>query len=263
MKTQKISVSSCFDYDVAFAEQIRLAAKTGFSHISVGSHTDHSGIYQPGGLEKIQTALKTCGIKIDTIHFPQNLNTDNWQPVMEKTMEAAKLLECPVIVAHCTSFMLREEKYAENFEKLKAVIPKLEALCEKYQIRVALENLCPGPATEIVEELLKIANPEWIGFCYDSSHDQIDGPRPMELLKRQKDRLFAVHISDRIKEFTDHVTPGEGFIDFSEMTDILRDAKIEFPFLMEVMKTYSQYKDTEELLQATYRTAKVLAEKVS
>lgn len=55
-------------------------------------------------------------------------------------------------------------------------------------------------------------DPALFGFCYDSAHVQIDGPRPFQLLDDLQDRVIAVHLSDRLRAFTDHVLPGEGFI---------------------------------------------------
>ena len=64
-----------------------------------------------------------------------------------------------------------------------------------------------------------------------------------------KDRLIAVHISDRIKEFMDHVVPGEGFIDFDAIAEVLQKVGYERPLLMEVEMTHSKYKDVEVFLR--------------
>lgn len=257
-----ISISSCFDYDIPLEEQMKYISKEGFTHISLGSNLEHSKLFKEGRVEQIKNALSENSLSIDTIHFSQSLATDDWQPVMEKTMQIAKELNCPVIVAHCTSFMGKEIQSNDDIEMLKASIIDLTELCKKYNIKVALENLCPGKATDVLEQMLKLADPNYIGFCYDSSHDQVDGPRPMVLLEKWKHRLTAVHISDRIKPFTDHVTIGEGFIHFNEMVEIFRTIEFDFPFLMEVMKTYSQYKDTKEFLEKTYAEAYSVVSKI-
>lgn len=250
-----ISISSCFDYDIPLEEQMKYISKTGFTNISLGSNLKHSKIFEKGRIEQIKNSLAENNLSIDTIHFSQSLSADNWQPVMGKTMQIANELNCPVVVTHCTSFMGKEIQSDEDIEKLKSSVVDLTALCKKYNVKVALENLCPGKATDVMEQMLELVDENYIGFCYDSSHDQVDGPRSMSLLERWKHRLIAVHISDRIKPFTDHVTIGEGFIHFDEMVELLRTTNFDFPFLMEVMKTHSQYKDTEEFLEKTYAGA--------
>lgn len=258
-----ISVSSCFDYDIPLEEQIEYISKAGFTYISLGSNLEHSKLFEKGRVEQIKNTLSKNNLSIDTIHFSQSLSTKDWQPVMEKTMQIANELNCPVIVAHCTSFMGKEIQSNDDIEKLKVSINDLTELCKKYNVKVALENLCPGKATDVLEQMLEVADENYIGFCYDSSHDQVDGPRPMVILEKWKHRLMAVHISDRIKPFTDHVTIGEGFIRFNEMVEILRTIDFDFPFLMEVMKTYSRYKDTEKFLEKTCAGAYEIVTKIN
>lgn len=250
-----ISISSCFDYDIPLEAQMKYISEAGFTHISLGSNLKHSGIFEEGRVEQIKNMLERNNLSIDTIHFSQSLSTDNWQPVMEKTMQIANELNCPIIVAHCTSFMGSEIQNAENVDKRMESVIGLADLCEKYHVKAALENLCPGKATTVLEQLLEATDPNHIGFCYDSSHDQVDGPRTMMLLEKWKHRLIAVHISDRIKPFTDHVTVGEGFVRFDEMIEILQTIDFDFPLLMEVTKTHSQYKDTKKFLSETYTGA--------
>ena len=258
MDKHHISITSCFDYSIPIIEQIKYISKVGFSHFSLGMYTQHSGIFDEDRLKKLKRTLIENKISIDTIHYSVTLEDDNWYEVMERTINSAIYLECSIIVVHCTEFIFDNKEYDKKLDKLKKRIYILEDLCKKYDIKIALENLCIGKPTEIIEELLKISNPEYIGFCYDSSHDQIDGPRPMKLLEEWKNRLLTVHISDRIKEFTDHVIPGEGFVQFYKIVSILKEIKFEYPLLMEVEKTFSRYKNTEEFLNNTYKVARKL-----
>ena len=251
----EISISSCFDYNIRIEDQIRQIAQIGFSHISLGMNTEHSGIFDNKRLIALKKVLEDNKIKVDTIHYPALLDDDNWYEIMEKTMECAVYLNSKVIVVHCTEFVFNDSEYDKKLKELTKRIIILERLCYKYDVKLALENLCIGKPTEIVEELLKTSNPEFIGFCYDSSHDQIDGPRDMDLIKRFGRRLLTVHISDRIKEFTDHVIPGEGFINFKELANIMKELNISFPILMEVEKTFSEYKETELFLNKAYDEA--------
>jgi len=107
--------------------------------------------------------------------------------------------------------------------------------------------------------MVRLGDPKYIGFCFDSSHDQIDGPRTMSLLKDLSDRLLAVHISDRIREFVDHVLPGEGFIDFEEMVPILKESPFKGSLLFEVEVTHSQYKEADDFLARAHASAIDLA----
>jgi hypothetical protein len=101
-------------------------------------------------------------------------------------------------------------------------------------------------------------NPDRFGFCYDSSPDQIGGPRPFDLLVELRDRLIAVQLSDRIRDFVDHVIPGEGFIDWHVLASVLRTSSFRGPLLFEVSMTHSAEKDPSRFLRLTYDRARSL-----
>ena len=253
-KSRAISISSCFSYEIPILEQIPLVARAGFTHLSIGGQYEHSGILDQGRLSALADALSTYSIGIDSVHGT-NLNRANSIADLEPIVEAAHTLQAPVVVVHCSSFTFSPSRYEDERHNVLRNIPQLEQLGKQYAVRFALENVLPGVATQLVEHVLSECAPQVIGFCYDSSHDQIGGPRPFTLLEEHKNRLIATHLSDRIGEFTDHVLPGEGFIDFRELTRILKTSHYCAPLLLEVMMTHSQFKDPIEFLAQAYRRA--------
>ena len=80
----------------------------------------------------------------------------------------------------------------------------------------------------------------------------------MELLDTWRDRLIAIHISDRAGIVETHLLPGEGYIDFTEMTEILRTIPFSIPVLLEVDMKYSKYTDAHWFLQQAYDAASEL-----
>ncbi len=92
----------------------------------------------------------------------------------------------------------------------------------------------------------------YIGFCYDSAHDQIGGPRSFKLIVDLRSRLVAVHLSDRVKEFVDHGIPGDGFIHWDELCLILNASLKDFPVLMEVVMANCLEKDPVEFLRLVF-----------
>jgi len=61
-------------------------------------------------------------------------------------------------------------------------------------------------------------------------------------LIRLRGRLIAVQLSDRIRDFVDHVLPGEGFIDWGAVCEQLRLARFDRPLLLEVSTTTAAIK---------------------
>ena len=84
----------------------------------------------------------------------------------------------------------------------------------------------------------------------------------MNYSKELKDKLIAVHLSDRVKEFVDHVIPGEGFINWTSLCSILRDSGISFPLLLEVMVTNSSEKDPAMFLNLAFKSGSKLYSKI-
>lgn len=257
-----ISVSTCFNYEIGFKEQLELIHNAGFSHFSIGSNYNHSGILKKKNYDEIKILSEYYNLSIDTIHG-YALDKADTVSVNKMLAEAASALNVPVIVLHCSSFAINPSSFDERKRDITNKLPIFENLSKAYNVAFAFENVLPGIATDLTEFAVNNSDQNYFGFCYDSSHDQIDGPRSFELLKRNVNRLKAVHISDRICAFVDHVTPKEGFIDFEQLTKIIRFANPSFPLLMEVMTEHSKYKKADEFLAVTYKEALKLYENIN
>lgn len=256
-----ISISTCFDYTIPIERQLPMIRKAGFDCVSFGGNYEHSGILDNGMLADLKKCISDNGLTVDTIHG-YDLDKPDTVEVNRRIVNAAVELSVPVIVVHCSSFDLDPSELSTRMKDVFGKLPTFENMARGNSVRFALENVLPGTATDFMEHVINEANPDCFGFCYDSSHDQIGGPRPFDLLERLSNRLIAVHISDRIREFVDHVIPGEGFIDFDRLSFLLCQAQIKFPLLMEIMTANSIYKEPEEFLAVSYREAAKLYDRI-
>jgi sugar phosphate isomerase/epimerase len=257
---KKISISTGFDYGIPIEKQVPLIAQAGFTHISLGSQRSHFDYLSRESRQQLSELLKQYSLRIDTIHGPDAIKTSIEE--FKAVAEAAVDLRVPVVVLHAGPFDFPENELNSMFLKLKKICREINVIAANTGITFALENVAPGPATELVKKLLLENDFPHIGFCYDSAHDQIDGPRPFDLLNDLKSRLVAVHLSDRIKAFVDHVIPGEGFIDWDELCRILKDVNFTFPLLLEAMTTHSAEKDPVKFLSLAYESACRLYDKI-
>ncbi|MBP5492949.1 MAG: sugar phosphate isomerase/epimerase [Clostridiales bacterium] len=255
------SISTTFDYSVPIEQQLPMIHKAGFTHVSFGMNYEHSGLLDEANWEKLGKLLKENDLLVDTVHGYDLDRADSIEK-NEILARAARALGAPVVVIHCTIFWFEDDEYEEKYQLVAGRIKEMERIAKETGIRFAFENMVPGKPTDLCVEMVKMADPEYIGFCYDSSHDQIDGPRPMDLLSELQDRVIAVHLSDRIREFVDHVIPGEGFVRFDEITPLLKASPFKGPILMEVGVENSKYKDPEELVAKAHEAAADLWNKV-
>lgn len=249
-----MSIATFFDYAVPLEQQIPWVAEAGFSHLSLGGKETHSNLLSPSGRQRLRDLLRKHNLSLDTIHGPQADRPDSPERLGVVARAAAEL-GAPVVVMHASSWDFPREQLPQRLEAVLKTCSVLEQLAKDTGVVFAIENVLPGPATDIVPLALEQLDPHYFGFCYDSSHDQIDGPRPSDLLDSLKDRLVAVHLSDRIREFVDHVLPGEGFIDWKTLTTALRASSFTGPLLFEIATEHSQEKDPKRFLQLAFERA--------
>lgn len=251
MKKRQISISTCFDYDISIEEQLKLISAQGFSHISIGGNIGHSNIFSEAGRKKLKGLLDEYSLEVDTVHGCRIDFNDSLEK-LSLTAKVASELGAKTVVFHCSQFCIEKSDIDKKVKIALEVCERLEESARKYDIRFALENLHPGAATEVVKIVLPQLNRKYFGLCYDSSHDQVDGPRDFDLFESFKDRIFAIHLSDRIKEFVDHVIPGEGFIDFDSICNVLKGTSFDSPLLLELMILHSEEKEPSRFLNKAY-----------
>jgi sugar phosphate isomerase/epimerase len=256
-----LSVATSFCYDLPITEQLPMIAAAGFDHVSLGGNAEHSGYLTEEGRTLLKTLLQKYNLQIDTIHAP---GLDHPDAVARTTavMEAAVQLGAPCIVAHGGPFQCDNNDMETRLPSLISTCNTLAPIVRDHGLAIALENVCPGPATDLVRRALLELDPSIFGLCYDSSHDQIDGPRPFDLIDAFPDRIFAVHLSDRIADFVDHVIPGEGFIAWPELCQHLRQAHYRQPVMLEVMMKHSRFKEPGKFLREAYEAGITISTKL-
>jgi sugar phosphate isomerase/epimerase len=247
---RKISISTSFDYSLSISSQIPLIADAGFTHVSLGENAEHSGYLDRAGRRRFKTLLSSYGLLLDTIHGPRVDQIASSS--LLGAIDAAAELGATVVVAHGGPFDFPVDESPSRMAALRHGCAAVAPALAETGVVLALENVMPGPATDIVRSVLPDLDPEFFGFCYDSAHDQIGGPRPFDLLSELSDRTKAVHLSDRIREFVDHVPPGDGFIDWAEICPLLRATSFHGPLLFEVMVLHAPEKDAARLLRRTF-----------
>jgi sugar phosphate isomerase/epimerase len=258
---RRLSIATSFNYDIPIDEQIPLIAAAGFTHVSLGGQAAHSGYLSADGRSRLKELVRGHGLAIDTIHGPRADQPDS-VAALTATARAAADLAAPVVVVHGGPFDFDAAELPARLDSLLRTCQALEAVAAETGVVFALENVLPGPATDLVRHALPRLDPRRFGFCYDSSHDQIGGPRSLDLLADLRPRLVAVHLSDRIAEFVDHVIPGEGFIDWESVAALLRAARFAGPLLLEVAVTHSAEKETEPFLRLAYARGSDLYDRI-
>ena len=202
-QSPKISIATFFDYGVPIKQQLELVSQAGFTHVSLSVRPEHSLYLKTHGRTLLKGYLKEKGLSIDTVHG-QTFKDDSSTDEAISTVHAAADFGVRRVVNHPGAFNFPSEQLPDRFQLALRISKLIEPILRDYDIQVAYENVMPGPATEFPCLLLAELDPALFGFFYDSSHDQIGGPRSFQLLEDLQDRHIAIHLSDRCEDYVDH-----------------------------------------------------------
>lgn len=251
------SLYSSFDYDLPLLAQLPLVREAGFRHICIGGQ--HTVALDQTRARELDRALRAEGLTVEAVHGPACDHDDSLEQLAH-AVEVAQVLGCRTVICHASSFRILPEEYPRLLARVVNMFQTLSTRLAAIPVRIAIENLMPDAATELALAALQELAPDRFGFCYDSAHDQIDGPRCFDLLSRCGSRLCCVHLSDRLGPHRDHVVPGDGFIDWPGLIRNLRATGYRGPLAFEVMKLHSGADDDRELLRRVRKAADWLSD---
>ena len=92
-------------------------------------------------------------------------------------------------------------------------------------VRIALENTCFLTPLKYAFDNI---NSEYLGFCYDSGHENCSKPY-IDWLSLFGNRLLATHLDDNYGENDSHLLPFDGTIDWGRVAGSLQKSRqLEF-----------------------------------
>ena len=226
-----LSTSSVFP--AGAEEAFRLAQKIGYDGVEVMvSYPKDS--QDPALLREYSQRYQQpiLSLHAPTLFFLQGLwGRDAWIKI-ERTVEIAKELEVPTIVAHPP--FRWQGRYARGF------VEGVRALEEEHGIAIAVENMYPWRLG--VRELLNYlpdhdpTDEEYSHVTVDLSHAATAGDDALEMIERLGDRLTHLHLADGSGKTTkdEHLPPGEGNQPCAEVLRRLANRGWEGSVLLEV-----------------------------
>ena len=254
MSRPKTSIATSFAYDCPLEDLLPVIAEAGFTHVSLGAQEPHSSYLEDSKRSGLRNLLLDCNLQMDTIHG-KSLYLTHAESTLAATVESAAFLEVPTVVVHAGPFVLEPREIHGHLQSILATCEALTSILRDNGVKLALENVHPGPATDLVRRALDNLPGDIFGFCYDSSHDQMGGPKPFNLLEDMSDRLLALHLSDRVREYVDHVIPGDGFIDWESLCGLIRNTNYGGPVTLEVLTEHSRVKERKEFVRLAFEQA--------
>jgi sugar phosphate isomerase/epimerase len=219
-KEYKFGISTTVDYSVPIEIQLPAIARAGFDFVSLGANMEHSGFLKPARFRSVMKIASELGLIIESAHFPFGREYD-LAALDEKMREhAANALAEFVSLARDSGIRIAIVHPHDYFNDSKegCLNRATEALQKAIantpsKVKIAIENLPGRTCSWITTELLKRFDHGNVGFCYDSSHENISG-EAFHLLKHHYNRMITSHLSDNYGRADEHLIPGDGTIDW-------------------------------------------------
>jgi len=223
----KFGISTTVDYSVPIEKIMELAAEAGFDFLSLGADHEQSHFWELDRFNRILAEAEELGIAINSLHVPfggdfdlaagdqvrRKLAVANTLKYIERSSTYG--IDSVVIHPHHYLEKSKELTLAESEKSLEEIIMQAPE-----PVRLTIENLPDERGSWICSRLLDRFGFDELGWCYDSSHENISG-RPFHLLDKYCNRLEITHLSDNHGKNDDHLVPGEGEIDWPEMRNII------------------------------------------
>lgn len=226
---------------------IEMLAKAGFDayDFSLCEMQDDHWLMREDWREKaanLRAVADKCSIVCNQSHapFPSSVGDSEKDAAIFKrivrSMEAAAILGAKIIIVHPKQHLRYAENAKELFEMNMEFYKSLIPYCEKFGIKIAIENMwqmnrlanhpiastCSG-AKEFCE-YIDTLNSEWIVGCLDIGHVSLMGTDICEFIKTMgKDRIKALHVHDTDYVHDLHTLPYLHKIDYEKVADALRE----------------------------------------
>lgn len=209
---------------------------------------------------QMRTLVEENGVSVLQAHapYPTSKGEEPYDSValerIIRSMEAASILGAKNIVVHPMKH-LNYVKYGKLlFDKNIELYQQLIPYCERWNIRVCVENMYEkDPNTDLIfnsgcgmpEEfctMLDTLNSQWIVGCLDIGHAALVGVDPADAIHMLgQERLQALHVHD-VDYFTDgHTLPFIEKLDWSSITAALADIGYQGDFVFEADKFFRNF----------------------
>lgn len=187
----------------------------------------------PEFLRQVKAAADAAGLICNQAHAtfpPEKYGDEEYNKLtfsrIIREMEAAAYLGAPAIVVHAVKPLPKEvDAWAENLRFYRSLQP----YCEKYGIKVAVENLfeydelrerrkpCFIGTSDKLAAFVDQLDPQWFTVCLDVGHAAINVEDPQDAIRTLGKRITTVHIHDNDFVYDRHTIPYLGKTNWDEV----------------------------------------------
>jgi len=270
----EIGISTGILYKNDLIESLPLIKEAGFDNIEVWAGIGREGkwvhydYHNWDYTRRLKDKLKELGLRVVSLHSPFSEELDISQvqeekrafaiSEIEKAIDVLEFLEGNILVFHPTTAPSHFDNLMQKMYRLsqaKKSISEILKYCQDKPIRLALENQLPHILCGYSVDLLKLVweiNSQKLGICFDTSHANL-AENVCDVVKKFKDWIINLHVSDNLGSSDDHNIPGTGSINWQIFVNTLKSINYKGVFMLELLeqgKGWDSQKVLREALQS-------------
>ena len=258
----RFGMFSWFGYPMPLEERLELIKGAGFSATGfwLGPEEELVG---KGKADLLPDLVRSRGLFLEYVHAPDIGCNDVWSKLASKRgewihtyrsyIDLCKRHSIPFLVVH-VSQSKGEQPGSPTEEGLSAMMAIIKA-AEDADVSIAVENTMQPALLDLIFSHIQS---DYLGFCYDTSHDFLYSPKPGALLKRWGHRLMVTHLGDNDGVHDSHWLPGLGILDWEEIMRWLPVKTYQGSLTLEVFPKDQKNEPVTNFMAASYRSVKCL-----
>ena len=238
-----ISTGVCTDRPIV--EMLPLIRAAGVEGVEIGTAPRHFDPWSETQLNELAHGLETNRLHAVSIHAPfgsgldlADAHADRRQSAIDAALTAARALKrCggQLVVVHPSDLRRVEHDVHARLRDAAHSLARLADECAREGMTLLLESPLPHLIGGHPDEFacLLEALPASAGACLDTGHTFLGGHWHQFLAVAGR-RLRHVHASDNRRTWDDHLPPGQGLIDWADITGSLDQAGFDGWIMLEL-----------------------------
>jgi len=263
----RVSITSdMFNYSFRprMDRKLVLFADHGFEYLHWCDDWSNDTLYHEEDMKHYRRLVDDAGLRCLDVHGTAtdsiSIDADDsarkaYVKLLENRVEFCSVMDGDSVVIHPPRYEapLLDKRLERSIQTLDAIRP----LCEDLGVMIAVEN-CAQSDERILGTYFSKYPPEFVGFCFDSGHANINGN--MDDLFEFGDRLKALHLHDNKGKSDDHQPPFFGSVDWGRVMGWINESGYGKPLNFEVTHYKRLFKGSmvDFLDQATWSIKRVL-----
>ena len=260
----RFGMFSWFGYPMPFEDRLELIKGAGFSATGfwLGPEEELVG---KGKADLLPGLIRSRGLFLDYVHAPDigcndvwsgsEMMRDEWKRSYRQYIDLCRRHRIPLLVMH-VSQSKGEQPESPAAEGLTAMMDLVKA-AEDSGVKIAVENTMQPALLDLIFSHIQS---DYLGFCYDTSHDFLYSPKPGALLERWGHRLMVTHLGDNDGVHDRHWLPGLGVLNWEKIIRWLPVKTYQGSLTLEVFPKDQENEPVTNFMAASYRSIEWLHE---